>query len=106
MLALAALATAIGLGALIVHLRLHVVPPGCGDPRTLARVAPHVPEGEHIARHRTLAGGPLAFRFVCEADLEGERALVAHYVSRLNPADGHHEVTVSISPVLSWQRVE
>ena len=100
------MALAGGLAALAIHLRLHVVPPGCRDPRTLAQVASHLPAGERLARIQTLAGGPFAFRFVCEADLEGKRALTVRYTSRLTGTDERHEVTVEISPVLLWERVQ
>ncbi len=102
----AALALAGGSAAIAVHLRLYVVPPGCRDPRTVAQLAARLPEDEHIARIHVLAGGPLAFRFVCEADLDGPRALTAHYTSQLIDPGARHEVTVAISPVLLWARVQ
>jgi hypothetical protein len=100
-----ALVLAGGSAAIAVHLRLHVVPPGCDDSRTLAHVVARLPDGERIARIRVLAGGPLAFRFVCEADLDGPRALTARYTSQLIAPDARHQVVVSISPVLIWARV-
>lgn len=105
-LAVVSLMLAVGLAGIVVHLRRHVVPPGCRDARTLAQVAPRLPAGEHLARVRTLAGGPLAFRFVCEADLDGPRALTVHYTSQLTEGGARHEVTVAISPVLLWERVQ
>jgi len=100
------LALAAGVAGIVIHLRRDVVPPDCRDARTLAQVAPRIPPGERLARIHMLAGGPLAFRFVCEADLDGPRALVAHYTSQLTEGGARHEVTVSISPVLTWQRVQ
>jgi hypothetical protein len=105
-LAAAALALAGGSAALAVHLHRTIVPPGCHDPRTLAQLAARLPRGERIARVRVIAGGPLAFRFVCEADLEGTRALTAHYTSQLADPGARHEVVVAISPVLVFVRVQ
>ncbi len=95
-----------GLAGIVVHLRRYVVPPDCRDPRTLAQVAPHIPQGERLAGIHVLAGGPLAFRFVCEADLDGPRAMTVHYTSQLTEGGARHEVTVSVSPVLIWERVQ
>ncbi len=105
-LGIAALALAGGSTAIAVHLRRHVVPPGCDEPRTLAQLAPYLPDGERIARIHLIAGGPLAFRFVCEADLDGPRALTARYTSQLIAPDARHQVTVAISPVLVWAQVQ
>ncbi len=102
----AALALASGSAAIAIHLRQTVVPPGCQDPRTLAQLAARLPEGERIARIRVIAGGPLAFRFVCEADLDGPRALTARYTSQLVDPGARHQVTVAISPVLVLVRVQ
>jgi hypothetical protein len=105
-LAAAGLTLAGGSAALAVHLRRTVVPPGCDDPRTLARLALRLPDGERVARTRVIAGGPLAFRFVCEADLDGARALTARYTSQLVDPGARHQVTVAISPVLVWMQVQ
>lgn len=102
-LAVVALALAGGFAAIVVHLRRHVVPPGCRDQRTLALVAPHLPPRAKLERIKVLAGGPLAFRFVCEADLG---ALTVHYTSRLTEGGTRHVVTVSVSPVLLWMPVK
>jgi hypothetical protein len=101
-----ALALAGGSAAVVVHLRRHVVPPGCHDPRTLAQLAARLPAGEHVARIHVIAGGPLAFRFICEAELEGARALTARYTSQLIDRGTRHQVTVAINPVLVWAQVQ
>jgi len=107
-LALAAIALALagGSAALALHLHQTIVPPGCHDPRTLAQLAARLPAGERVARIRVIAGGPLAFRFVCEADLEGPRALTARYTSRLVDPGARHEVAVAVSPVLVFVQVQ
>jgi hypothetical protein len=101
--AIAALACAGGFAAVVVHLRRHVVPPGCRDARTLSQVAAHLPSGAKLERIRVMAGGPLAFQFVCEADMG---AMTVHYTSRLSDDDGRQLVSVSVSPVLLWMRVQ
>lgn len=59
------------------------------------------------------AGGWLAFRFICEADLDipekdlppGPRPGMVHYISILD--DNHRQhVTVTISPLLEWVQVQ
>ncbi|MDR3534988.1 MAG: hypothetical protein P4L71_00685 [Acetobacteraceae bacterium] len=95
------------------------VPPTCADPRTLALLhdvlqdrfnLPQTTEPVHI---RTLAGGVLALRFVCEADLAGfdhaslPEGAVPHsvrYASRL--LGDRQEVTATLVPVLKWDKVE
>jgi hypothetical protein len=121
-LALGACAIAVIATASVVWLRVHVVPPDCQDPRTLALVRKSLtgrfglPQSVTIETIQTLAGGYVGFRFVCEANLGGiDRHALApgtdipgtvHYVSRLT-ADGRgHEVSVSIQPVLIWERVQ
>lgn len=96
------LALAGGFAAIVVHLRRDVVPPGCDDPRTLAQVATHLPPDSRLERIKVMAGGPLAFRFVCTADLG---AFDVRYTSRF-AEDGRHVVTVSVTPVLLWMRVK
>jgi hypothetical protein len=72
-----------------------------------------LPSATALTDIRTLAGGILALRFVCEASLTGlDRASLppgpvpraVNFVSRLNK--DHHEVDVSLSPVLKWEKVE
>jgi hypothetical protein len=106
----------------VIWLRTHVVPPDCDDPDTLALVRHSLterfklPASVTIENIRTLAGGYVAFRFVCEASLGGidRDALPAgstipgsvHYVSQLMADRRSHEVTVSIQPALIWERVQ
>ena len=75
------------------------MPPDCEDPETLSLVRQsltgrfNMPSSVTIENVRTLAGGYVAFRFACEADLRGidphdlpEGTAVpgsVHYVSRL-----------------------
>ena len=103
-----------------VHVRRHVVPPGCRDPRTLALVQKsltgrfHLPASTRIDHIHMIAGGWLAFRFECEADIEipeaelppGPRPGTVHYVSQLTNGGTRHEVTVSIAPLMIWAPVE
>ena len=61
----------------VIWLRLHVVPPDCEDPETLTLVRRSlterfkVPASVTIENIQTHAGGYVAFRFACEADLRG-----------------------------------
>ena len=67
-----------------------------------------------MERIQMQAGGWLAFRFVCEADLEipeadlppGPRPGTVHYISTLTDNGTRHEVTVTISPLLEWIPVQ
>jgi hypothetical protein len=106
--------------ATVVWLRAHIVPPDCSDPDTLALARQsltgrfRLPPTVTIENIQTLAGGYVAFRFVCEASLGGidphELAPgvyvpgVVHYVSRLTADHRNHEVSVSIQPALIWER--
>jgi hypothetical protein len=106
----------------VIWLRTHVVPPNCDDPGTLTLVRQsltgrfRLPAGVTIENVRTLAGGYVAFRFVCEASLGGidRRALpdgspipgTVRFVSQLMADRRSPEVTVSIQPVLIWERVQ
>jgi hypothetical protein len=106
----------------VIWLRTHVVPPDCEDRDTLALVRQSLtgrfklPNSVTIENIRTLAGGYVAFRFVCEARLGGidAHALPAgsvvpglvHYVSRLTKDHQNHEVSVSIQPALIWERMQ
>lgn len=98
---------------------LSQVPPGCADPRTLALVRQSLlerfslPATTDLVRIRTVAGGRLALRFVCQADLAGfdrntlPAGPIPHavdYTSRLEA--GRHHVAVSIEPVLKWDKVD
>lgn len=104
----------------VVWLRTHIVPPDCEDPATLALVHQSLtgrfklPASVAVENIQMLAGGYVAFRFVCEARLGGfDRGTLppgtpvpgsVHYISRLTPDHQRHEVTVSIQPVLIWER--
>lgn len=106
----------------MIWLRSHVVPPDCADPDTLALVRQSLtgrfklPNSVTIDDIRTLAGGYVAFRFVCEARLGGidahalpEGSVVpgmVHYVSNLTDDRRSHEVSVSIQPALKWERMQ
>lgn len=106
--------------AVIVHVRRDVVPPDCHDPQTLTLVHSsligrfRLPPSVYLSHIETMAGGPLAFRFVCQADIEVDPALLqpgrprpgfVHYTSEL--AKGHlQEVTVQIEPLMIWEQVQ
>jgi len=106
----------------LVWLRIHIVPPDCADAATLGRVRQSLTERfglpasvtiEHI---RTLAGGYVGFRFVCEAALAGidPQSLPAgstvpgsvRYISQLTGEHRRHEVTVSVAPRVRLERVQ
>jgi hypothetical protein len=115
----AAALTAFATGC-VIWLRINIVPPDCTDPATLALVRQsltgrfRLPQSVTIENIEMLAGGYVAFRFVCEASLGGidPHALppgtdipgTVHYVSRLTADHQRHEVSVSIQPVLIWER--
>jgi hypothetical protein len=121
-LALAAFAVFAFATGCVIWLRTHIVPPDCEDPDTLALVRQSLtgrfklPQSVTIENIHTLAGGYVAFRFVCEASLGGidphalpEGSVVpgsVHYVSRLTADHQSHEVSVSIQPVLIWERMQ
>ncbi len=120
-LALAAAALVLGVAAAVmVHIRRHVVPPDCRDPRTLALVHQsltnhfHLPASTRIDHIRMLAGGWLAFRFVCEADLEvnlaelppGPKPGFVNYTSQLTDPGREQHVTVTVSPLMIWVPVQ
>ncbi len=106
----------------VIWLRIHVVPPDCQDPETLALVRRSLtgrfglPASVTIDNIETRAGGYVAFRFACEADLHGidPSDLPAgspvpgsvYYVSRLTDGGRRHEVTVSIQPLLKLEKVQ
>ena len=107
---------------MVIWLRIHVVPPDCEDPETLALVRSSLtgrlklPSSVTIDNIETHAGGYVAFRFACEADLGGiePNALPpgspvpgsVYYVSRLTDGGRRHEVTVSIQPLLKLEKVQ
>ena len=121
-LAIAACAVLVFATACVVWLRTHIVPPDCSDPGTLALVRRSLtgrfklPPSVTIENIQTLAGGYVGFRFVCEASLGGidRNALppgtevpgIVHYVSRLTADHQGHEVSVSIQPLLIWERMQ
>lgn len=98
------------------------MPPDCRDPATLARVHQSLtgqfglPAGVAIEHIRTLAGGYIGFRFVCEAMLAGiDRQSLppgstvpgsVRYVSQLTGEPRRLEVTVSVEPRIRWVRVQ
>jgi hypothetical protein len=106
----------------VIWLRIHVVPPDCEDPETLALVRRSltgrfkVPVSVRFENIQTHAGGYLAFRFACEADLRGIDPNdlppgspvpgSVSYVSRLTDGGQRHEVTVSVAPLLKLERVQ
>lgn len=107
--------------AVVVHVRRDVVPPGCRDPQTLALVHStltdrfHLPPSVYLSHIEMMAGGPLAFRFVCQADLEVDPALLrpgrprpgfVHYTSQLTEKGHRQEVTVQIEPLMIWEQVQ
>jgi len=96
-------------------------PPGCSDPRTLAMVRQsfvrhHLPPSTQMLAIQTRAGGPLALRFVCQAQLVGihKRDLPPDtpvpgeitYTSQLTKHRTRHEVTVRIEPLLRWEKAQ
>jgi hypothetical protein len=120
-LALAAAVLILGVtAAVVVHIRRHVVPPDCRDPRTLALVRQsltshfHLPASTRIDNIRMIAGGWLAFRFVCEADLEANAAELppgpkpgfVNYTSQLTDSGRRQDVTVTVSPLMLWVPVQ
>jgi hypothetical protein len=96
-------------------------PPDCADPRTVALVRQsltthdHLPAAATLDNIRTVAGGWLALRFVCTADLAGfdphelpqgtPLPGQVHYTSRLTADRGRHEVSVQLQPLLIWEKV-
>jgi hypothetical protein len=113
--------TALLTGAAICYHQT-ITPPDCNDPRTLALVHSSLvdhyklPATTQLARIRTVAGGYLAFRYVCDARLTGfdphalppETAIpgTVRYVSQLTDGRQRHEVTVRIAPLMILEQVE
>jgi hypothetical protein len=120
--ALAAFAILAVSAGCVIWLRRHVVPPDCEDAATLALVRQSLtsrfalPATVSMQHVRTLAGGYVAFRFVCEADIAGlDRDALppgstvpgsVRYTSQLTDGHRHHEVTVSVEPRIRWERVQ
>ena len=116
---IALLLSAVGATVLWFHARL---PPNCTDPGTIALVRhsliahDHLPSTTTLEDIRTVAGGPIALRFVCQAEVGGfdPHRLppgmpipgTAHYTSQLTPDRHRHEVTVDLEPLLKWVRVQ
>ena len=121
-IALIASALALATTAIVIWLRLNVVPPSCEDPATLALVHQSLtdrfklPPGVTIDNVRTLAGGYLAFRFSCRAILDNidRNALppgtpipgFVYYISQLTPDHQRHEVAVRIEPLMIMEQVQ
>jgi hypothetical protein len=96
------------------------VPPRCDDAGTVAMVQNRLrgelglPRGTTLDHIRTIAGGFLAVQFVCQADLVGfdrstlpPGSVVPHTVEFTSRLHGtQHDVSVTLSPLLTWQRVE
>lgn len=106
----------------VVWLRTNVVPPDCRAPETLTLVHQSLtgrfklPATVVMENIQTLAGGYLAFRFACAAELGNINPNdltpgttipgTVYYTSRLTEDGQHHEVTVSIQPLLVMKRVQ
>ncbi|MGA3403648.1 MAG: hypothetical protein ABSC95_30920 [Acetobacteraceae bacterium] len=109
------------LAASAAWFRAHL-PPGCTDPRTVALVRQsltlhyHLPPATTLTSIRTVAGGWLALRFVCTADLAGfdphdlpqgmPLPGQVRYTSRLTPDRSRHDVTVDLQPLLIWEKAQ
>ena len=105
-----------------VYYHRTITPPDCTDLRTLALVhgslVDHykLPVTTQLAHIQTVAGGYLAFRYVCDALLTGfdPHALppgtpvpgTVRYVSQLTDHRQRHEVTVRIAPLMILEQVE
>jgi hypothetical protein len=108
--------------ATVIWLRINVVPPDCEDPETLALVRRSLtgrfglPASVAIKHIETHAGGYVAFRFACKADLRdidpndlppgSPVPGSVYYVSRLTDDGRRHEVTVNIQPLLKMEKVQ
>jgi len=107
--------------ATVVWYHAHL-PPNCTNPDTIALVRrsliahDHLPPSATLEDIRTVAGGPVALRFVCQALVGGvdPHALpagtplpgVVNYTSQLTADRRRHEVTVSLEPLLKWVPVQ
>jgi len=106
-------------GGVVIHVRRTVVPPGCRDPRVVAIVRrilitrAHLPPVLRLRHIVIRAGGPLAFRFVCDASLgglahqalPGPRPGGVHYVTSLTGPDHRLAISVRLVPLLQWVAV-
>ncbi len=117
-----ALATVALASLTVVWLRIHVVPPDCQAPETIALVRRSLtsrfklPASVSLENIETHAGGYVALRFACEADLRGVTADdvppgspvpgSVYYVSRLTNGGQRHEVTVRVQPLLKLEKVQ
>ncbi len=105
-----------------VYYHRTITPPDCTDPRTLALVHDsltghfNLPDTTSLQGIHTVAGGYLAFRYVCGAQLTGfdPHALppgamipaTVRYVSHLTDEGRRHEVSVRIAPLMILVQVE
>ena len=121
-LAIGAIAILLFAVVTVIWLRIHVVPPDCEAPETLALVRHSltgrfkVPASVTIENIETHAGGYVAFRFACEADLRNINPNdlppgspvpgSVYYTSTLTDGGRSHEVTVSVQPLLKLERVQ
>ena len=107
-------------GTVTYHRRY--TPPDCTDPRTLALVHHslvdhfHLPDKTRLEMIHTVAGGYIAFRFVCTAiptnftreELPPGTVVPqgVRYTSQLTPDGSQHEVIVHIIPHLLLEPVD
>ncbi len=105
-----------------VYYHRTVTPPDCTDPHTLALVQDSLtghfklPDTTRLEHIHTIAGGYLAFRFVCGAQLDGfdPHALppgmpipgTVRYVSDFADGGRRQEVSVRIAPLLIMVQVQ
>lgn len=96
-------------------------PPGCADHRTVRAVQELLQQNLHLISPpqlsgiRTAAGGWAALRYQCEAELVGPAGQslppeassgVVQFTSELRPGSTVQRVTVSIEPLLTWQKAD
>ncbi len=96
-------------------------PPGCADASTVTLVRREVVRtlglriAPELANIQTHAGSVFAIRFVCSADFTNPDHLRLQngvlvdsisYSSAWDSTDHAQRVTVTLEPVLTWQRVE
>jgi hypothetical protein len=105
-----------------VYYHRTITPPNCTDPSTLALVHASLtghfkmPDSTRLVDIETVAGGYLAFRFVCKAELtDFDRnalppgSMIPHtvrYVSHLTDGGRRHEVNVRIAPLMILEQVQ